>query len=455
MRGPCLLITPIIANFFKKTNINLPNNSYEDLPPAPIKSVPNASSEFINWFVGFVDAEGHFSINPNSSWTSVSFRFVIELHVDDIEILHKIEKTLGVGWVNKHKIRSSASYYVTNLEDIVRVIIPLFQEFPLQTTKHLDYISFCKAVQLKLNSENYGAKTRLSRADLIKIKKLKTNMNHGRLTIGDKELVNLHNKVSINKWWLQGFVEGEGTFGYKHLVPYFQVAQHKKNLFVLKAIEAFLLDLFKDFNTGNSEFVVQYTLNTKTEVYSLTVVSVDTLFYYILPYFEYMVFFTRKALDYYYWAICVVIHKFGYYYLPQGKKMALQISSGTNKYRYSSTNIESETKLPSEDTISKLLEISPPFDITSGLTHFNLARQFTIDKGGRNGFTVYIYDLKSKGNKQVKGSPFSTYGAGHEALGLRRGSRAIGRYIDTDKPFKERYVFSSVPLSPIDIQTSL
>jgi len=35
--------------------------------------------------------------------------------------------------------------------------------------------------------------------------------------------------------------------------------------------------------------------------------------------------------------------------------------------------------------------------------------------------------------KEVKGSPFSTYGDGHEMLGLRRGSRVIWRYIDTGK----------------------
>jgi hypothetical protein len=45
-----------------------------------------------------------------------------------------------------------------------------------------------------------------------------------------------------------GFVEGEGTFGYKHLVPYFQIGQHGKNYFVLKAIELFLLGPLFFFN---------------------------------------------------------------------------------------------------------------------------------------------------------------------------------------------------------------
>ena len=80
------------------------------------------------------------------------------------------------------------------------------------------------------------------------------------------------------------------------------------------------------------------------------------------------------------------------------------------------------------------------------MNHLNLAKKFTISKGGRSGFTVHIYDLEI-GGKEITGSPFSTYGAGHVAIGLRAGNRAIGRNIDTGKVFKGRYIFSSVTRS--------
>jgi hypothetical protein len=139
------------------------------------------------------------------------------------------------------------------------------------------------------------------------------------------------------------------------------------------------------------------------------------------------------------------MHKFGYYYLPEGKKLALQISSGTNKFRY--TNTGNNIELPSDDSISKLLALQSPFDISRGLTHFELVREFTINKGGRKGLTVYIYDCETEGGKELTGSPFSTYGSGHVAIGLKAGSRVIGRYIDTGKAYKGKYIFSSVPLS--------
>lgn len=144
-----------------------------------------------------------------------------------------------------------------------------------------------------------------------------------------------------------------------------------------------------------------------------------------------------------------MIHKYGYYYLPSGKKLALQISTATNKYRY--TNTINNVELPSHDQISELLATTPPFDVTTGKSHFDLARSITISKGGRKGFIVYIYVVESEGKaagvkKELKGSPFSSYGAGHVAIGLKPASRVAGRYIDTGKVYQGKYIFSSVPL---------
>ena len=142
----------------------------------------------------------------------------------------------------------------------------------------------------------------------------------------------------------------------------------------------------------------------------------------------------------------VIIHKLGYYYLPSGKKIALDISSATNKYRYT-TNNSNKVELPNCELISNLLAQTPPFDISSG-SHSELVRKFTIAKGGRKGFVVYIYESSESNKlKELKGSPFSSYAAGHVAIGLRPGSRVIGRYIDTNKLYKDNYLFSSVSVS--------
>jgi len=88
--------------------------------------------------------------------------------------------------------------------------------------------------------------------------------------------------------------------GYKHLVPYFQIGQHKKNLFVFKAIESFLLPKKLCNIIGNQEFNIHYALNQKTNVYSMSVVSIDSLYSYLVPHFQSMSFLTRKAIDLHY-----------------------------------------------------------------------------------------------------------------------------------------------------------
>ena len=418
-------------------------NLYQKIPKTK-KNLPNVSKQFLQWFSGFVDAEGCFTIHPNSKWTAVGFIFIIELHIDDIEILYKIAKTLGVGIVTSKKTRNSAVFTVSKMNDIISVILPIFNEFPLQTSKHLDFICFSKAILIKMNST--GTLKRISETNLNQIKYFKTNMNKHRLVIDKQELDYLTKKVSINAWWLLGFVEGEGTFGYKHLVPYFQVAQHKKNLFILNAIESYLLKLPKD-TKNNKEFKMHYSLNHKTNVYSMSIIGIDTLYNYIVPFFEGISFQTRKTVDYKYWVISVLIHKYGFYYLPGGKKIALQISLTTNKYRYTTGNRTNKLELPSDESIFKLLSSPAPFNLASGLSHSQLVKEFTISKGGRKGFIVHIYDHKLKEVKELRDSPFSSYGAGHVAIGLNAGSRVIGRYIDTGKAYKDRYIFSSTSIS--------
>ena len=51
---------------------------------------------------------------------------------------------------------------------------------------------------------------------------------------------------------------------------------------------------------GNKEFNIDYALNPQTGVYSMTVLKMDALFNYIVPLFNSMPFFTRKALDFHY-----------------------------------------------------------------------------------------------------------------------------------------------------------
>lgn len=137
----------ISEKYFKNLLLNTSKNKLQ----------PTTSPEFLEWFVGFTDAEGCFSIRkPNGN--SVSLIFTIELHKDDVEVLHKIANALGVGRVLVNKNKDSALFFISKFEDITSVLIPLFKKFPLQTTKYLDFLSFAKAASIILNSKKLKKK---------------------------------------------------------------------------------------------------------------------------------------------------------------------------------------------------------------------------------------------------------------------------------------------------------
>ena len=57
--------------------------------------------EFYKWFAGFADGESNFTIvwqkDTNGNITGTSFRFTIELHIDDINTLKYIQSKLNIG----------------------------------------------------------------------------------------------------------------------------------------------------------------------------------------------------------------------------------------------------------------------------------------------------------------------------------------------------------------------
>lgn len=64
--------------------------------------------------------------------------FFINLHVKDLSILLEIKEFFGVGSISSNK--GLALYQVNSLKDLVNVIIPHFELYPLLTKKKADFI---------------------------------------------------------------------------------------------------------------------------------------------------------------------------------------------------------------------------------------------------------------------------------------------------------------------------
>jgi len=72
----------------------------------------------------------------------------------------------------------TANFVVTKISDISNNLIPIFEEFPLNGVKYLDYLAFKEAINIKLKSDK-----------LYLITQIKNNMNSKRV---DFELPSSH-----------------------------------------------------------------------------------------------------------------------------------------------------------------------------------------------------------------------------------------------------------------------
>jgi hypothetical protein len=77
--------------------------------------------------------------------------FQIVLHIDDIKVLYTIKNKLGEEQVRKNG-ENSALFIVLNLSEIKENLLPIFEQFPILTTKALDLADFITAIKIKLES---------------------------------------------------------------------------------------------------------------------------------------------------------------------------------------------------------------------------------------------------------------------------------------------------------------
>lgn len=398
--------------------------------------LPKLTPDFLYWFSGFTDAEGNFLITLDRKY--IKFRFKILLHIDDINVLHNIKSNLNIGRISIENNRNCCSFIVDDYLDLKNVICFIFKNYPLHTSKKLDFENFYEALCIK-------SKKNLSDVDKERIIFLKNSMNTKReiFTYNTKK-----SQIIIDPNWFVGFLEGEGTFGIKTGSSlYLQVAQKNTSLESLNAIIIFLTELNKNTIQNNKipPLNVVSTTNVKTNVVTLSVNSVDSLYYYILPFLNESKMYTRKAIDYKLWKMALLLKIHGYYYVPEGKKLFLDISDILNK-RYS-TNTKTISNINElitniNERFENILKKDSPFDVKLNIPHANNVRKLSLANRSENPKTVYIYTDEG----MIKGSPFTSFSSAHKALGLKPSSNTCNRYIDTNRLYKGKYIFSSKPI---------
>lgn len=155
------------------------------------------SQEFIEWFVGFSDAESNFLVKINHSKKQVQLFFQIGLHLNDLSLLEFLKNKFNVGYVTIDKKKNNkANWVISSYNDINKIILPIFDSFPLNSSKHFNYVLFRTICDMMLKKEH------LTEKGFQQIIKIKSQMN---FKTSDVSILNNHS-INITTPWLIGFI---------------------------------------------------------------------------------------------------------------------------------------------------------------------------------------------------------------------------------------------------------
>nr|YP_009663664.1 hypothetical protein [Dactylella tenuis]QCW06802.1 hypothetical protein [Dactylella tenuis] len=243
------------------------------------------------------------SISKNSQFRSnwsVKLVFNIHLHSKDINILYLIQRFFGVGNITLHD--DAAHFSVIKLTDLA-CIINHFDNYPLKTQKHADFLLFKLAFDLVNNKEH------LTHEGLRKLVSIRAPLNKGlpeRLKIAFPDITpmlrpevtepNLIANSSEVKHWIAGFVSGEGSF----IIKQSKSKTHK--LGVSTSLNFLVVQNIRDVNLLKSfvQFLGcgQYSINEKSGIITYSVSKFSDIANIIIPLFEEYPILGVKAKDF-------------------------------------------------------------------------------------------------------------------------------------------------------------
>ena len=165
-----------INNYGLQSRTNVFN--FEDyLKYGTPQQISNPNTHFLEWFIGFFEAEGSFC-----HWfDGKKDRFQIEINQKDPQLMYKIKKYLGFGNVIQFKRKDKIywRYSTSSFINIKRFIL-LFNGNFITNHKNIQFYDF-----LKIFNQIYTESITILKSKVI---------------------------LSLNSYWLSGFLEGDGGF---------------------------------------------------------------------------------------------------------------------------------------------------------------------------------------------------------------------------------------------------
>ena len=295
------------------------------------------NKNFLEWLVGFSDAEGNFIItlrdNPSFKIEKmdilsfddeklkikniskfVNLTFQIGLHIDNLNTLKIIQKEIKCGNISISKNR--CNFYVSDFYSIINIIIPIFNYFHLNSTKYSQFIVFRNAAEL------IRSKLHLTDEGLSRIIHLKNIANIDVYT---------PKSFNITNYWLLGFVEGDATFSTGSIYrPRLRFECNIKE-------EKLFLNIQKYFGKGK----VVTSSRIRNKIYKSVILDISDIKYFkfvLIPLYKNLNFYTNKYLDFCLWCNIVDLYYLGYHLTLEGKDLIKEIKSIMNRRRLINKN---------------------------------------------------------------------------------------------------------------------
>ena len=242
---------------------------------------------FHQWLVGFTDGDGTFSINHQGGhkW---SLTFKLSQKSYNLRLLYFIKSQLGVGRINIEK-SDMANFRIRDRLILESIIFPIFDKYPLLTTKYFNYLKFKEAHQVLSDKSLSLTDKDVRMINIINSRPPVDYISPAWLLV-DNNVANFESASKVmSKPWLIGFTEAEGSFylvakSANRLVHAFEITQNLDKI-VLIAIK-YILGISTNVKTFKSGVYSIVTTNSRAveniiKYYSNTMKGMKSLEYRI------------------------------------------------------------------------------------------------------------------------------------------------------------------------------
>ena len=236
------------------------------------------------WLVGITDSNGIFNIYINNN--KIIFTYKISLIINNIQLLYKIKNYLKIGSINY--TNNIVIYLINNNNDLLNIILPMFDKYKLLTSKRFNYLLFKKCLLIN-NNNNFNQLLKINLINNIINNNNNNNYNNNyisdswyniyknykNININNIKIINnilennllIINKI-ITKSWLIGYIETKSSFKLikkdNKIIHYFNINIIKLDYIVIYSIKL-LLNINININNYKLELFdnksIEYIIN--------------------------------------------------------------------------------------------------------------------------------------------------------------------------------------------------